>query len=291
MFSRLCQRCLWDGQKMTMKSRKFVWDRSNILCFHGHHFRDPFQTQILRTTVRYALSALGLVLGTISHWSWHERMHFYSFLYWFRFVLNLLKNGSQITSARSQPDIAKLAAMVLNAYDAAILRAAETSQQCGSERGLRTQPHHDSFTGCGQEWHTKTMNFLGPCSGPENGPRFGPRGSKTGPELVPETRPMKRRFFLAKKWQMFVGSCNTTNINYAKTWVTPSHQEATQMHSSNEPPEMQVWVWPTQTSVVYKPHCRQSGSWLMHSQCGCTELCSGGLGKKRARQRGPTNYV
>ena len=91
MFSRLCQRCLWDGEKMTMKIRKFVWDRSNILCFHGHRFRDPFQTEILRTTVRYALSALGLVLGTISHWSWHERIHFYSFLYWFRFVVKLLE--------------------------------------------------------------------------------------------------------------------------------------------------------------------------------------------------------
>ena len=69
----------------------------------------------------------------------------------FLFVLvsvcgEIVENASQITSARSQPDIAKLAAMVLNAYDAAILRAAETSQQCGSERGLRTQPHHDSFT-------------------------------------------------------------------------------------------------------------------------------------------------
>jgi hypothetical protein len=55
------------ANKVTMKIRKFVRDRFNILCFHGHHFRDPFQTEILRTTVRYALSALGLVLGTISH--------------------------------------------------------------------------------------------------------------------------------------------------------------------------------------------------------------------------------
>ena len=38
-----------------MKIRKFVWDRFNILCFHGHRFRDPFQTRILRTIVRYAL--------------------------------------------------------------------------------------------------------------------------------------------------------------------------------------------------------------------------------------------
>ena len=144
-------------------------------------------------------------------------MHFYLFLYWFRLVVKLLKNTSQITSARSQPDIAKLAAMVLFAYDAAILRAAETSQQCGSERGLRTQPHHHSFTRCGQQWHTKTMNFLGPCSGPENGPRFGPWGSKTGPELVPETRPTKRMFFPTKNQKMFVGSCTTTCINYAKT--------------------------------------------------------------------------
>ena len=141
-------------------------------------------------------------------------MHFYSSLYWFRFVLKLLKNASQITSARSQPDIAKLAVMVLNA---AILRAAETSQQCGSERGLRTQSHHDSFTGCGQQWHTKTVNFLGPCSGPENGLRFGPRGSKTGPELVPETRPTNRTFFSNKKSKMFAGNCTTTCRNYAKT--------------------------------------------------------------------------
>ena len=55
------------ANKMTMKIRKFVWDRFNILCFHGHRFRDHFQTEILRTTVRYTLSALGLVLGTISH--------------------------------------------------------------------------------------------------------------------------------------------------------------------------------------------------------------------------------
>jgi hypothetical protein len=46
----------------------------------------------------------------------------------FLFVLasvcgEIVENASQITSARSQPDIAKLAAMVLNAYDAAILRA------------------------------------------------------------------------------------------------------------------------------------------------------------------------
>ena len=50
----------------------------------------------------------------------------------FLFVLvsvcgEIVENASQITSARSQPDIAKLAAMVLNAYDAAILWAAETS--------------------------------------------------------------------------------------------------------------------------------------------------------------------
>ena len=45
------------ANKMTMKIRKFVWDRFNILCFHGHRFRDPFQTEILRTTVRYTLNA------------------------------------------------------------------------------------------------------------------------------------------------------------------------------------------------------------------------------------------
>ena len=27
-----------------MKIRKFVWDRFNILCFHGDRFRDPFPT-------------------------------------------------------------------------------------------------------------------------------------------------------------------------------------------------------------------------------------------------------
>ena len=53
--------------RMTMKNRMFVWDRSNNLCFHEHRFRDPFPTQILRTTVRYTLSALGPVLGAISH--------------------------------------------------------------------------------------------------------------------------------------------------------------------------------------------------------------------------------
>ena len=205
--SRIFQQCFQGSfrdvcetaNKMTMKIRKFVWDRFNILCFHGHRFRDPFQTEILRTTVRYTLSALGLVLGTISHWSWHERMHFDSCLYWFRLVMKLLKNAWQVTSARSQPDIAKLAAMVLKAYDAAILRAAELSQQCGSERGLRTQPHHDSFTWCGQQWHTKTMNFLGPCSGPENGPRFGPGGPKRDPNWYPKPGPRNECFFLTKK--------------------------------------------------------------------------------------------
>ena len=62
-FRNVCE----TANKMTMKIRKFVWDRFNILCFHGRRFRDHFQTEILRTTVRYTLSALGLVLGTISH--------------------------------------------------------------------------------------------------------------------------------------------------------------------------------------------------------------------------------
>ena len=66
--------------RMTMKNRMFLWDSSNKLCFHEHRFRDPFPTQILRTRVRYTLSALGLVLGTISHRLWHERMHLHSFL-------------------------------------------------------------------------------------------------------------------------------------------------------------------------------------------------------------------
>ena len=122
-------------------------------------------------------------------------IHFCNGFGWKR---NCCKNALRIVSARSQSDLAKLAAMVLNAYDAATLRAADTSHQCGSEWGLRTQPHHHSFTRCGQQWHTSTMDFLGPCSGPDNGPRFGPRGSKTGPELVPETRPTKRRFFQQK---------------------------------------------------------------------------------------------
>ena len=55
------------ADRTTMKIRVFVWDRFNNLCFHGHRFRDPFPTQILRTTVRYTLSALAPVLGTISH--------------------------------------------------------------------------------------------------------------------------------------------------------------------------------------------------------------------------------
>ena len=141
-------------------------------------------------------------------------IHFCNGFGWKR---NCCKNALRIVSARSQSDPAKLAAMVLNAYDAATLRAADTSHQCGSEWGLRTQLHHHSFTRCGQQWHTSTMDFLGPCSGPENGPRFGPRGSKTGPELVPETRPTKRRFFLTKNEKLCVGSCTTTCINYAKT--------------------------------------------------------------------------
>ena len=53
--------------RMTMRNRMSVWDRSNNLRFHEHRFRDPFPTQILRTTVRYTLSALGPVFGAISH--------------------------------------------------------------------------------------------------------------------------------------------------------------------------------------------------------------------------------
>ena len=144
-------------------------------------------------------------------------MHLYSFLQWFRFEMNCLKNALRIASTRSQADLANLAAMVLNASGVATLRAADTSHQCVSEGGLRTQPHHHSFTRCGQQWHTSTMDFLGPCFGPDNDPRFGPRESKKGPELVPETKPTKQRFFPTKKYKMFDGSCTTTCINYAKT--------------------------------------------------------------------------
>ena len=84
--------------------------------------------------------------------------------------------------------------MVLNASGVATLRAADTSHQCGSEGGLRTQPHHHSFTRCGQQWHTSTMDFLGPCSGPDNGPRFGPRGRKRDPKWYPIPSPRNEGF-------------------------------------------------------------------------------------------------
>ena len=64
--SRIFQACFQGSfrdvcetaNKMTMKIRKFVRDCFNILRFHGHRFRDPFQTEILRTTVRYTLNII-----------------------------------------------------------------------------------------------------------------------------------------------------------------------------------------------------------------------------------------
>ena len=110
-------------------------------------------------------------------------IHFCNGFGWKR---NCCKNALRIVSARSQSDLAKLAAMVLNAYDAATLRAADTSHQCVSEWGCArshiTIPSHSVVSnGTPQPWifwvHVlvpKTALVLDP-GGPKRDPNWYPK--------------------------------------------------------------------------------------------------------------------
>ena len=110
-------------------------------------------------------------------------MHFYLFLYWFRFVVKLLKNASQITSARSQPDIAKLAAMVLKCCHLAGCRnittvrfgtgAAHAATSRFLHRMWSAMAHQNHEFSGSMFWSRKRPSFWTP--GVQNGTRIGTR--------------------------------------------------------------------------------------------------------------------
>ena len=122
-------------------------------------------------------------------------IHFCNGFGWKR---NCCKNALRIVSARSQSDLAKLAAMVLNAYDAATLRAADTSHQCVSEWAAHaaTSPFlhtvwsamahlNHGFSGS-MFWSRKRPSFWTP--GVQNGTRIGTRNQAHETKVFPDKK-------------------------------------------------------------------------------------------------------